>query len=715
VPPSPLSVNWYRVEALRPRLRNHALMHRQQYRGETWYVLQDRSSTRYHRLSPTAHHLVRLLDGQRTVEEVWTLALARFGDDAIAQDEVIELLAQLHAADVLVCDVPPDAEELFRRRERQAQDKRRKRALSLFAWQIPLYDPERLVEFLHPLARAVFSGMGLALWTTTVAIAAVLTVSHWPELTGDLRDRVLLPGNLIALWLLFPLVKALHELGHALAVKRYGGEVHESGVMLLVLTPVPYVDASSSWVFASKWQRFLVGAAGMMVELFLASLALFLWLAVEPGPVRAAAFNVMLIAGVSTVLFNANPLMRFDGYYMLMDLLEIPNLKGRAVRHFAYLVERHLLGRREAEAPLATRGERAWFVAYGAASSLYRIAVVAGLLLLLGELDLLLGAVFAAVTAVVWIIVPTAKAAHYLFVGPRLRAVRSRAVLAATGIAGMVLALLVAIPVPFRASAEGVVWVPDEGLVRAGADCFVERVTVGAGSTVSTGDVLIECRDPDLVAESAVLEGKLAELDARHREAHLSEPVKAQMIAEERQYAASSLARAKERLAELSIRAKTTGQFVLPRANDLPGRYVSKGELIAHVVGRDETMIRTIVTQRDIDLIRNLTQRVQVRLADRIPDVLEAKVKRFVPSAITELPSAALGSTGGGRVAVDPADRGGRNALEKHFVVDIDLPARPDVAGIGGRAFVRFDLGWEPIGWQWARRARQLFLSRLNV
>ena len=137
-------------------------------------------------------------------------------------------------------------------------------------------------------------------------------------------------------------MKALHECGHGFATKVLGGEVHEAGIILLALMPVPYVDASAASAFRSKGQRVLVGAGGMLVELFLASLALFVWLLVEPGPVRAVAWNVMLIGGVSTLVFNANPLLRFDGYYILADAIDIPNLGSRANAWLGWTAERHL-------------------------------------------------------------------------------------------------------------------------------------------------------------------------------------------------------------------------------------------------------------------------------------------------------------------------------------------------------------------------------------
>jgi putative peptide zinc metalloprotease protein len=709
------SPNWYRVARLTPRLRAHAQIHRHQYRGETWYVLQDLASERFHRFSPAAYFVIGLMDGKHTVQAIWDRALAQLGDDAVTQDEVIQLLGQLHGADVLQCDVPPDTAELFRRRERQERRALVKRVMSVFAWQIPLFDPDRLLERLLPLARPFFGWFGLALWCVVVGAGVFAAAAHWRELTEDVLDRVLLPENLLILWFVFPVLKLAHELGHAFAVKTRGGEVHEMGVMILVLTPVPYVDASSAWAFRSKWQRFAVGAAGMMVELAIASIALGLWLAVEPGLFRAVLYNIMLIAGVSTVLFNANPLLRFDGYYMLMDWLEIPNLRTRGTQYFVYLCEKYLFKRPEAEPPLATAGERAWFIGYTVSSFFYRILVIVAILVFLGEQSLLLGIVFAGFTAFAWLVLPTAKIINYLVNDPKLRRVRGRALAASALVAVAVLALLFAVPLPMRTTAEGVVWLPEEAFARAGADGFVNRVVARPGSWVKQGEALVETSDLELATELKVLEARVLELDARHREHAVGDRVKAEMVEEERRFALQNLERARERAAELTIKAKAEGEFVMPKASDLPGRFVKKGELLGHVVNTDAIIVRAIVSQQDIDLVRNSTRRVDVRLAEHIDAPVRSSLKRVVPSASDQLPSAALGTQGGGHAAVDPGDRDGRKTLQKYFQVDVELPAEDRKLHVGGRAYVRFDHGWEPLGFQWYRRARQLFLSRFNV
>src|SRR5262249_62290953 len=170
-------------------------------------------------------------------------------------------------------------------------------------------------------------------WLAVVLPAIVLPAVHWGDLTRDIVDRLFSARTLIAVWLLFPVIKALHELGHAFATKTFGGEVHDMGVMLLVFTPVPYVDASSASGFENKWRRALVGAAGMIVELFVAALALYLWLAAEPGLLSAVAYNTILIAGVTTLLFNGNPRLRCDGYEILAGLLEITDLRVSRAAH----------------------------------------------------------------------------------------------------------------------------------------------------------------------------------------------------------------------------------------------------------------------------------------------------------------------------------------------------------------------------------------------
>ena len=285
----------------------------------------------------------------------------------------------------------------------------------------------RFLVRLQPLARAIFSWFGGLLWLAVVGTGIFLAGLHWPELTEDITDRVLAPKNIVLLWLTFPFLKAFHEFGHAFAIKKLGGEVHEIGMMLLVLTPIPYVDASSASAFRNKWERIMVGAAGMAVELFIAAIALFVWINIEPGAIRSILYNMIFIAGISSLLFNGNPLLRYDAYYMLGDLLEIPNLGPRGIRYLGYAAQRYLFGLRDLEPPLSAPGERVWFVFYTVASFAYRIFIYASIILFIASKFFVAGVVLAGWAMVSMIILPAGKGIRFLFSSPRLGRKRARA------------------------------------------------------------------------------------------------------------------------------------------------------------------------------------------------------------------------------------------------------------------------------------------------
>jgi putative peptide zinc metalloprotease protein len=708
------SPSWYRVASLRPRLRAHAQIHRQRFRGQTWYVLEDRVGERFHRFSPAVYQIVGLMDGRRTVQELWELACTRLGDEAPTQSDLVVLLAQLHAADVLQTELAPDTAELVERAGRQRRRLAMSQLLSLLSWRLPLLDPERLLQRMMPLARPLAGWPGALLWLAVVGPAAVLLALHWRAFTTGAVDHFMSVQNLAAFWLLFVALKTLHELGHAVLTKAYGGEVHDMGLMILVFNPVPYVDASSAWKFPETWRRVAVGGAGMLVELFLAGLATFVWLGAEPGLVRTLAFDTIVIAGVSTVLFNANPLLRFDGYYMLSDWLEIPNLRVRSTRYVGYLAERYLLGGRP-QRPLTAPGEPGWFVVYAVASFLYRLLVIAAILLFLGHLHFYFALLVAGLAVVAWVLVPLGQGVAYLLTSPGLEPVRARAVAVTAAAVVVVVALVGFTPVPYRSRAEGVIWVPEEALVRAAADGFIDRIVAAPGRPVRRGAALFTLRDEGLPAGVAEAEARRRELRARYDEHLPADRVKAQIIADELRYAERDLAEARRRVAELTAIAGADGTFVVAAPEDLPGRFVKRGELVGYVIDLGAITVRAVVSQADIDLVRSQTRAVHARLAERPGDSVPGVVRRVVPGASARLPATALGAGGGGQVAVDLRDERGVKTLARVFQVDVELQQPARYVNVGGRAYLRFDHGRAPLAQQWYRQLRQLFLGRFDA
>jgi putative peptide zinc metalloprotease protein len=715
VPENLFSGSWYRVKRLTPKLRPHARIHRQRYRDEIWYVLQDPSKNRFHRFTPTAYDVIGLMDGRRTADEIWNLALKRLGDDAPTQEELIRLLGQLHAADVLQSDVPPDAAELFRRGRQHQQRLLRSRLLSPFAIKLPLIDPERFLAATVHLVRPLFGWFGALIWLAVVLPALGLVAVHWSVLSENVLDYLFTPRNLVVLWLVFVVLKVFHELGHGFAAKVFGGEVHDMGVMFLVFTPVPYVDASSSWAFRSKYQRALVGAGGMLAELFIAALALYVWLAAEPGVIRALAYNVVIVGGATTLLFNANPLLRFDGYYILSDLAEIPNLRQRANGYLGFLVERHLFGHEDAERPQVARGEPAWLVSYAVSAFVYRVIIVASILLWALDRFFVLGILLGGVAAVGWIGMPVVRGARAVFTGPRLRRVRGRAIAVCCAGVGGLLILLLLVPVPLRTRAEGVVWVPEEALVRARNAGFVASVVAAEGARVNRGDLIVQLEDPEQDARVRILEHRVDELEARLSALGTHDRVALKVTEQELLFAKEELTQARRLTEEFDVRSGIGGTLVIPRERDLPGRFVRKGDLLAYVVNLDTLTVRAVVSQDDLHLVRQRTHEVVARLSDRLWETHTAIVRRIVPSASERLPHPALGQIGGGDVPVDPTDPRGYRAVESLFDVELALAAPSELMNLGGRVYLRFDHGTEALGMQWYRRMRQLFLSRFHV
>ena len=708
------SPSWYRVADLKPLLRSHSRIHRHEYLGELWYVLQDPLSGRFYRFSPSAYQLIGLLDGKRTMHEVWELAASSLGDDAPAQEEVIRLLSQLHAADVLQCDVPPDSLELFKRHQRQERMRWKQRFMSPLALRFPLFDPERLLTTCLPLVRPLFGWVGFLFWLVVVVAGGVAAVTHWPELTENFVDRVLAPQNLFLLWITYPLVKAFHELGHAFATKVWGGEVHEIGVMLLVFMPVPYVDASAASAFREKRKRMVVGAVGIMAEMLLAALALFVWLSAEHGMVRGFAYNVMLIGGVSTLFFNGNPLLRFDGYYVLADALEMPNLGKRSNGYLGYLIQRYLFGNDSASSPANTVGERKWLVFYSIAAFCYRLFIMFAIVLFVAGKFFVIGILLAAWSVFMMLVLPTFKLIKFVLTGPQIERQRTRAVsITVGGIAAIVLALTL-LPAPLWTRAEGVVWLPEQAIVRAGTDCFVIDYVSEPDSEVDADQALVRCEDPLLHARARQLRARTVELNALYASQRRSDRVAARITEQELKVISADLANLQERIAEFDIRSPLAGRFSVPRSRDLPGNFVNQGDVIGYLVTPLAKTVHMAVPQDDIGMLRTNIESIRVRLADRLDQEFPARISRQVPGGTHQLPSAALGSEGGGVLAVDPRDDSGTRTLETVFVFELELPNETVTAPIGTRVYVRIDHGSEALASQWYRRLRQVFLRTLK-
>ncbi|MCP4745485.1 MAG: HlyD family efflux transporter periplasmic adaptor subunit [Desulfobacteraceae bacterium] len=706
---------WYRVAHLKPQLRDNVIIARHVYRAQTWYVLRNSLNGQNHRFNAGAYALIARMDGRQSLQQLWDSVLEHCADITPAQDEVIRLLAQLYDADLIQTDILPSTLELGRQKQSQPKDQRIKNNLNPFAMRFPLWDPERFLTKWHFLTDALFKKKPFFAWLLIMLAALFAATIHWPELSGAMTDQLLFTNNLALLWLTFPIVKILHEFGHAFAVKKWGGSVHEMGITLIAMTPIPYVDATASAAFSDKWKRIAVAAMGMMFELLLAAIALFIWLNVETGIISAVCYNVMLICGLSTLVFNANPLMRYDGYYILSDLIEIPNLALRSKQYLNYLVQRYLLKIKTADSPVTGQGEKAWFLFYGPFSFAYKAIVLTGLIWFVSGRFFFLGVIIAIWGGVYLFILPAVRAMKRFVTLPAVRENQARFSLISAGIALGLIVLLFVVRMPLWTTTQGVVWLPEQSVIRAGTDCEIVEILAPVDKSVSSNDPLLKGKNPNLEAKIKILQAQLSELKASFNATAFGERVQRKILQEDINRIAEDLKQVKEEKANLVVRSPANGIFILIDASNLHGRYVKQGQKLGYLMTNQRPTVRAVVSQTDIGLVRKRVTHVEIKLAENPAKTIYANIKRIVPAADLTLPSAALGTKGGGPIPVDPADPQGCRAMESHFQIDLDLPQHMPQPYIGGRVFVRFEHGGQPLAMQWYRRIRQLFLRRFYV
>ena len=718
------SESWYRVAKQRLSLRADVVVQRQRFRGERWIVLQHPFASRFFRLRPAAYEFIARLSPQKTVEEAWLECVNRFPDNAPGQEAVIQLLSQLYFANLLHYQHAQDSAQLFQRHQKRRQREVAARFLNLMFMRFPLLDPDRFLGRTLPVVGRLISWAGAAVWCVVVALALKVIADNFPSLRLQ-GEGVLSPANIPLLYLALVGIKTLHEFGHAYFCRKFGGEVHVMGVMLMIFTPIPYVDASASAGFRNRWQRVLVGAAGMIVEVFVAALATFVWAKTGVGIVHGLAYNVMFIASVSTVIFNANPLLRFDGYYILSDLLEIPNLSQRANGQLRHLWEHYVYGVKASESPADSRREAGWLVFYAITAGVYRVLVFSGVLLIVADKFLLLGFLMVIVCVISWAVVPTGRLIYYLAASPRLQRVRWRATAITAGLAVAVIVLLAIVPFPNHFRAPGIVQAQQRMEAVNNVAGTIQAVLAVPGKNVARGQPLIQLRNRELELDLQEATARLDEASARLREALSRANADLKPVQSRLDSVRDRVAKLQGDEEALTVRARYDGIWVAPYLNDLVGRTLLRGTSLGLVVDPRAFEFVATVAQTDADAAFGRTawgeqlavggrSHAEVRLHGQAGELLETARWKIVPGGQQRLPSVALGWAAGGEVPV--AANEPDKATEPFFEVRAELPSGGAAALLEGRSgVIRFDLPPEPLLPRWWRRLSQLLQKRYQL
>lgn len=714
---SVFSDSWFRVSGMRVSLLPTVRVQRQAFRGRDWYVLEDAYTQRFFRLTPQAWAFLSRLTPERTVAQVWNEFLETHPADAPGQEAVIQLLSQLHVSNLLYFREQPDNDAIVDRVRRTRRRELAAKAMSFLFFRLPLVDPDPWLTRILPFIRFITGTWMWVVWLVVVAMGCLAAIENADALV-DKSQGLLALSNLPWLYVCLAVLKLLHELGHAFVTKRYGGEVRTLGVMFLLFTPLPYVDATASWAFRNPWHRVYVGAAGMLVEFFLAAVGALVWASTGPGLVNSIAFNVMVIGSVSSVIFNGNPLLRFDAYYMLSDAIEIPNLYQKSQRQWLYFGDRYLLGTPGLASPAQDRREWWWLTSYGILSFFYLIIVTVGISLFLLDQWFVLGLVAVAIMLGPKLVVPIWKLFAHL-AGPRVARNRQRALAGFGAIAGTIVLVGGWVPFPYAIQAQGILQAEQSITVYAPIDGALVDVAARNGQQVRRGEVVARLRNPELEQDLEVARQVLREADAMIRQAMVRAPSQLLQLQEQRAAALRRLGELQARHEQLAVRSPRAGEWVAPVLHENEGGWVQRGQPLGETVQRSRFRFVAVVPQEEAnELFAQRPRAASVKLTGQADVSLAARAMQLIPYQQQKLLSPALGWLGGGEIPVKTDDRSGATAAESFFALHVALPETlpPELTPLHGMSGqVRLELPGQPLFWQAKRSLMQLMQKRYSV
>jgi len=707
---------WHRVGTVKVQLRGSVTAHRQHFRGQPWVILRDRFNSEWFRVTPDAYGFLCRLGEGRTVDQAWNDGLAAHPDRALTQEEVVQLLGQLNLSNLLQYDRGDAADTQFERLKKRRQRETQQLFMGIMSIKLPLLDPDRWLERALPLIRIVLGPIGLGLYLLLLLAGGKALMDEAPRLFEQ-GAGLLAPANLGLLYLGFLLSKALHEISHAAVCKHFGGEVHKLGLMFLIFAPMPYVDATAAWGFRRRRERVLVGLAGVLAELGLAAAAALIWAHTAPGTLNSLAHNIIFVASVSTLIFNLNPLLRFDGYHVLVDWLEVPNLFQRSREQLRYLAERHLL-RLPHAVPGARTPTESWLLpAYGVLSLVYWAVLMVTIISFVAGEYFEVGVALAIFMVFISLVLPLWKLLRYLAVSPALAFHRTRAIGVALALSTLILGVLAGVPMPDRVRVNGVVQAGHSVQLHVAGEGFLAELLAVPGSSVDKGQALLRLNNPDLAYQIQLVRMQLAQMQAQEIQAMATAVADMSAIIRQRQAIEDSLRALQEREQSLMVVAPVAGVWVASELEGASGQWLARGASAGTVVNQDVWRFVGVLPQVGSHALADSVVRAEVRLRGEEGVNLRAASTTIMPFEQGQLPSRALGMAGGGEIAVATSDPQGLTVIEPFFRIESVLsPAEARALLVHGRVgTLRLTLSSRPLLQQWERRARQFLQRRFRV
>jgi putative peptide zinc metalloprotease protein len=697
------------AEHLKVQLRPDLIIQPQFYEGMTHYVVKDPIALKYFRFKVEEYFLLQQLDGKHTLQDVKKAFERKYRPQTISIEDLTRFTAQLHEAGLALIDSPDQAKVLIRRRRKNQWKKIWQFFANILYIKIPIIDPEKLLTGMYPYFRWIFTSYFVTFSVGLMLAALTLVISQWTTFYAKLPDFQSFFNwrTIFYFWISLAIIKIIHEFGHGLTAKHFGGEVHEMGMLFLVLTPALYCDVTDSWLLPSKWKRIWISAAGIYVECFLASIATFVWFYSETGLLNSLAMATMFICSVNTIMFNANPLLRYDGYYVLADWLEIPNLRIKSTQFFAYLFQEKVLGLEVPVQSYMPRSRRFLFVFYAIASYLYRWLVTFSILFFLYRFlkPYKLGSISAmlAIGSLIPLVgMPVYQMFKFVRTPGRMRKVKkaraaSFAVVAVVTVAGILL-----IPTPLRVQGTLVLTAAKPAEIYAEVPGRLVKLNVRDGQWVKKDTVLAELSNPEKLRELYQFQEQHDVNFAKARWFNASDSRESRAQARHFDLTASELEPAIEKIADqvnkLRLVAPRDGMAIGVPHPETTGQYLKPGKPFCEIGDPHHLEAHLILDQADIDLVK-LDRRAWVKIYGDSEITFKSKVGEVAKRNREEIPPE-LSNVAGGEIATKQDQKSGQaKPLNAVYEVIIPLENCHLILQPGLRGFAKIDGGTHTLGW----------------
>lgn len=726
---------------LRLRMRPDLWSRQQRYHGRSYWVVKEPLGLNYFRFHEEEYAILCMLDGQSSLEDIKERFEQEFTPQKITFQDLQQFIGMLHRSGLVVSEAAGQGRQLRRRRDEKKWKELLGKLSNIFAIRFRGIDPERILNWLYPYTAWFFSPVTIVFCLLMAASALTLVVVEFDEFRSRLPTfhQFFGPHNWGWILLTLGVVKILHEFGHGLSCKHYGGECHEIGIMFLVFTPCLYCNVSDSWMLPSKYKRAFIGAAGMYVEMVIASIATFVWWFSEMGLLNQLCLRIMFICSVSTLLFNGNPLLRFDGYYILMDLAEIPNLRQKSTEVLRRFLVELCLGIEQPENPFLPERRRFLFGLYTVAAVIYRWVIVFSicyfLIKVLEPYGLkVLGQLVAMAGLFGLVVQPTYQLIKFFYLPGRMHKVKKHRVAATLAVVAAVVAAVIFVPLPFHVKCTFEVQPRGAESVFAGVGGKLVEVVKRPGDRVRQGELLGRLENIDLQLQVVKLQGEQerlkAQLESLNRRRFRDSRVAMQIPAVKEMLATveSQLAEKSEELGRLEITAPVSGQVFPPphHTSQDPGDgrlsgwsgypFDEKNE--GAVLGPRDQYCQIgdpekfeailVVDQNDIDLLSQYFGRhgawppVEMKLDAFRWKTLEGQITHVASSPMQRSP-ASLASQMGGKLTTKADRTGALRPVSTSYQARVPLDNDEGILRVGLTGKAKVYTGWQPLGRRLAR------------